>query len=136
VHHAERSKRQEGRILETLAFVEADGDLSIAALVAAQASQLPQGSTAILITPTVSQDLLHAVDDLKQRYLRPVVILLDAQTFGGLRGTDKLASSLHERHVPVCVVACDTDLKQALSTLTTDFAPQEFRTWQNPILSQ
>lgn len=136
VHHAERSERQEGRILETLAFVDADGKLSIAALVAAQASQLPQGSTAILITPTVSPELLLAVDDLKRRYLRPVVILLDSQTFGGVRGTDKLARSLRERRVPVCVIACDADLKQALSIFTTDFAPQEIRTWQNPILSQ
>jgi uncharacterized protein (DUF58 family) len=136
VHHAERSERQEGRILETLAFVEADGDLSIAALVAAQASQLPQGSTAILVTPTIRPDILHAVDDLKRRYLRPVVILLDSQTFGGLRGTDKLAVSLRERRVPVCVVACNADLKQALSTLATDFIPQEMRKWQNPILSQ
>jgi uncharacterized protein (DUF58 family) len=136
VHHAERSERQEGRILETLAFVEADGDLSIAALVAAQASQLPQGSTAILVTPNIRPDLLHAVDDLKRRYLRPVVILLDIQTFGGLRGTEKLARSLRERRVPICVIACDADLKQALSTLTSDFAPQEMRTWRNPILSQ
>jgi uncharacterized protein (DUF58 family) len=136
VHHAERSERQEGRILETLAFVEANGSLSIAALVAAQASQLPQGSTAILITPTVRPELLQAVDDLQRRYLRPVVILLDSQTFGGLRGSNKLAQSLRERRVPVCVIACHADLKLALSTLTTNFTPQEMRTWQNPILSQ
>jgi uncharacterized protein (DUF58 family) len=136
VHHAERSERQEGRILQTLAFVEADGELSIAALAAAQASQLPQGSTVILITPTVRTDVLLAVDDLKRRYLRPVVILLDSQTFGGMRGTDKLARSLRERRVPTCVIACDADLRQALSTLATDFSPQELRTWQNPMLSQ
>jgi len=135
VHHAERSERQEGRILETLAFVEADGDLSIAALVAAQASQLPQGSTAILITPTVQPELLLAVDDLKRRYLRPVVILLESQTFGGLRGTEKLARALQERRVPVCVIACDADLKTALSTLAPDFISQEFHTWKNPALS-
>ena len=135
VHHAERSERQEGRILETLAFVEADGDLSIAALVAAQASQLPQGSTAILVTPTTRPELLQAVDDLQRRYLRPVVVLLDAASFGGPHGTEKLARSLHERRVPVCLVACDADLKQALSTLTTDLISQEMRKWQSPVLS-
>lgn len=135
VHHAERSERQEGRILETLAFVEADGRLSLAALVAAQASQLPQGSTAILITPSVRSELLQAVDDLQRRYLRPVVILLDSQTFGGVLGTEKLARSLRERRVPVCVIACGDDLKQALSSLTTDFTSQEMRTWYSPVLS-
>jgi len=136
VHHAERGERQEGKILETLAFVEADGDLSIAALVAAQASQLPQGSTAILITPSVRPDLLQAVDDLQRRYLRPVVILLDIETFGGLRGTDKIARSLHERRVPVCVVACGADLTQTLSELTSNFISQEIRAWRRPELSR
>jgi uncharacterized protein (DUF58 family) len=135
VHQAERSERQEGRILETLAFVEANGNLSIAALVAAQASQLPQGSTAILITPTVRPELLQAVDDLQRRYLRPVVILLESQTFGGMRGTEKLTRALRERRVPFCVIACDADLKQALSALTADFTSQELRTWKNPALS-
>jgi uncharacterized protein (DUF58 family) len=136
VHHAERGERQEGKILETLAFVEANGSLSIAALVAAQASQLPQGSTAILVTPTIHPDLLLAVDDLQRRHLRPVVILLDIETFGGTRGTDKIVRSLHERRVPVCVVACDDDLMQTLSKLSTNFTSQEMRTWKNPVLPQ
>jgi uncharacterized protein (DUF58 family) len=135
VHHAERGERQEGKILETLAFVEANGNLSIAALVAAQASQIPQGSTVILITPTIRTDLLQAVDDLQRRYLRPVVILLNAQTFGGSRGTDKITLSLYERRLPVCVIKCDDDLTHELSKLSTDFTSQERRTWQSPILS-
>jgi uncharacterized protein (DUF58 family) len=136
VHHAERGERQEGKILETLAFVEADGDLSIAALVAAQASQLPQGSTAILITPTIRPDLLQAVDDLQRRYLRPVVILIDIETFGGRSGTEKIARSLHERRVPVCVVACDDDLMLTLSKLSNDFTSKEIPTWQSQVLPQ
>ncbi|MBI5352609.1 MAG: DUF58 domain-containing protein [Chloroflexi bacterium] len=136
VHSAEHSERQEARILETLAFVEANGSLSIAALVAVQASQLPQGSSVILVTPSVRPDLIHAVDDLQRRFLRPVVVLLDIETFGGPRGTDKLILSLRERRVPVVVIKCDADLTQALSMLPTTFNSQEMRTWQNPILSQ
>jgi uncharacterized protein (DUF58 family) len=135
IHQAERGERQEGKILETLAFVEANGDLSIAALVTAQASQLPQGSTAILVTPTVSPDLLQAVDDLQRRYLRPVVMLLDIKTFGGLRGTDKIIRSLNDRRVPVCVVACDDDLGQTLSKFSANYTSQENHIWQKPVLS-
>ena len=136
VHHAERSERQEGKILETLAFVEANGELSIAALVAAQASQLPQGSSAILITPTVRSELLQAVDDLQRRYLRPMVVLLDAGTFGGPDGTDKILLSLRERRVPVCVIACDTNLAQALSEFSSDLTSQDVRKWKSTALSQ
>ena len=135
VHHAERGERQEGKILETLAFVEANGNLSIAALVAAQASQLPQGSTAILITPAIRPDLLQAVDDLQRRYLRPIVVLLDVETFGGTRGADTISRSLRARRVPVCVIKCDDNLPLALSELSTDFKLQENHTWQSPTLS-
>ena len=136
VHHAERSERQEAKILETLAFVEADGELSIAALIAAQASQLAQGSSAILITPTVRPDLLLAVDDLQRRFLRPVVILLDTETFGGQSGSDKLVRSLRERRVPVCQIACNADLAESLSQLSSNISSQDMRAWQNPVLSQ
>jgi uncharacterized protein (DUF58 family) len=136
IHPAERSERQEAKILETLSFVEANGKLSIAALVSAQASQLPQGSSVILVTSTTRPDLLHAVDDLLLRSLRPVVILLDAQTFGGPRGTEKLVNSLRERRVPVYVIPCDADLPQALSQIPATLKPQEKFSWQTPVLSQ
>jgi uncharacterized protein (DUF58 family) len=135
VHAADRSERQEAKILETLAFLEADGILSISALVAAQASQLPQGSSVILVTPTVRPDLLHAVDDLQRRHLRPVVILLNAETFGGQQGTDKLVTALRERRVPVCIIICDADLTQAFSELPLDLTTREMRAWRNPVLS-
>jgi len=135
VHHAERGERQEARILETLAFVEANGRLSIAALASAQASQLPQGSAVILITPAARPELLQAVDDLQRRYLRPVVVLLDSSSFGGPSGAERLARSLRERRLPLCVVSCGDDLRQALSSLAADFTQQEIHSWKSPVLS-
>lgn len=136
VHQAERSERQEAKILETLAFVEANGALSIAALVTAQASQLPQGSSVILVTPTVRTDILHAVDDLQMRYLRPVVVMLDTESFGGPRGSETIINSLRERRVPVTVIKCDDDLSQALSGIPSTFKVQDMRSWQTPTFSQ
>jgi uncharacterized protein (DUF58 family) len=132
---AERSERQEAKILETLAFVEANGNLSIAGLVSTQASQLPQGSSVILITPTTRLDLLQAVDDLVLRYLSPIVVLLEADTFGGPGGTTILVNSLRERRVPVITVACDVDLPQALNEISSTFKLQELSAWRTPALS-
>jgi len=136
IHPAERSERQEAKILETLSFVKANGQLSIAALVSAQSSQLPQGSTVVLITPTVSDDLLHAVNHLQMRYLRPLVILLDSKTFGGFPGTDELVNSLHERRIPVTVIRYGDNLSGKLSELSLNFKFQDVRTWQTPTSSQ
>ncbi|MDD2922128.1 MAG: DUF58 domain-containing protein [Anaerolineales bacterium] len=136
VHSADRSERQEGKILETLAFVEADGELSIAALASAQASQLPQGSSAILITPNARADLLLAVDDLRRRYLRPLVVLIDSPSFGGMNSADTVSLELHARRVPFCIVKYGDNLTQTLSGLPVNFSSQEMQTWQRPMLSR
>jgi uncharacterized protein (DUF58 family) len=133
-HPAERSERQEAKILETLSFVEANGSLSIAELVSAQASQLPKGSTVLLVTPTVRSNLLQAVDDLILRHLRPIVILLNASTFNGPRGTEDLVNALRERRVPVSVISCGDDLAQALSEIPSIFKLQEMSSWRSPVL--
>jgi uncharacterized protein (DUF58 family) len=132
---ADRGERQEAKILETLAFVQANGELSIAGLVSTQAMQLPKRSTVILITPTVRTELLQAVDDLLLRSLYPIIVLLDVQTFGGPRGTDKITNSLREKQVPICNIACDDDLATALSNLRPTFKTQDFRSWQIPVSS-
>ncbi len=131
---AERSERQESKILETLAFIEAESELSIAGLVAAQAGQLPQGSSAILVTPTIYPELLAAVDDLHRRHLRPVVVLLVAESFGGARGGEKLYTTLFEREIPICRIYCGADLALELSGFSSHMTSQDM-TWQRPPLS-
>ena len=131
---AERSERQESKILETLAFIEAESDLSISGLVAAQAGHLPQGSSAILVTPTVHPELLTTVYDLQRRSLRPVVVLLMAESFGGLTGSEELYASLLEHNVPVCRLYCGADLSLELSSFSANMTSQD-TSWQRPPLS-
>jgi len=127
---AERSQRQETKILETLAFIQGNGRLPISALVSTQAGQLPQGSTVILITPSTSLDLLVIADDLQRRRLNPVVILLSAESFGGRPGSRELAQRLNDQRVPVCMIYCDADLSQTLSTFTAGDSSMDSTTWQ------
>lgn len=131
---ADRSERQEAKILETLAFVKADGTLPIAGLVASQSAMMPLGSSVILITPTTRPDLLLAVDDLLLRRLSPIIVLLDAKTFEGPSGTDNLISALRERRVPVISVKLGDALPQTLSQISILNA-QETRSWQTRELS-
>lgn len=130
---AERSERQEAKILETLAFVSADGTLSLAGLVATQSALLPQGSSVILVTPSTRLELLQAVDELLRRYLSPVVVLLDAKTFGGPANAGELITSLRERRVPVIPVACGDDLPTSLSEISSKFSHEEIHSWQTPV---
>jgi uncharacterized protein (DUF58 family) len=131
---AERSERQEAKILEELAFLQAESTFSLPALVTAQMGQLPQGSSAILVTPTTSPEILLAVDSLQRRSLRPVVVLMMMNSFGTRASNDDLAQSLEERNVPVCRVFCEADLAQTLSTFYAKTNSAE-TSWRRPVLS-
>lgn len=111
----DRGGRQLRKILESLALVRADRDLPLSALLGMQARHLPRGSTVILITPSTRWEVALAVDQMTRRGLRPVVVLLDAASFGGPPGTKELAQALRALHLPVLRVACGADLTAALS---------------------
>ncbi len=112
----DRGGRQLSKILESLALLRAEGTLPIWGLVDIQAQHLARGSTIILITHSVEQDVVLAADFLARRGLRPVVVLIDAASFNGPAGTDELASGLKYMRVPIRVVRRDADLGNALST--------------------
>ena len=131
---AERSERQEAKILEELAFLQAESTYTLPGLVTAQMGQLPQGSSAILVTPMIWPELLLGVDSLQRRNLRPVVVLLMSHSFGSRANNEDLAQSLNERKVPVCRVYCDADLATTLSSFAVNTFSQDM-SWRRPVLS-
>lgn len=112
---SDRGGRQLGKILEALALVRAEGEMPLQGLVEAQARHLPRGSTAVLITPSTSDSVYRTIDLLSRRGLRPVVVLLDAATFGGYLSTQRVAESLKMMNIPLCQIAEGQDLGAVLS---------------------
>jgi uncharacterized protein (DUF58 family) len=131
---AERSERQEAKILQELAFLRAESTYTLPGMVTAQMGQLPQGSSAILITPMIWPELLLAVDSLQRRNLRPVVVLLMAQSFGSSASNEDLSHSLMQRNVPVCRIYCEADLSETLSTFAAANLSKDV-SWRQPVLS-
>jgi len=129
---ADRSIRQEEKILETLAFVKAGKDLPIESLVRAQAGQILSGGSAVILTPTVRPELVAAVDELQRRNLHPTVVLLDAATFGGAEGSKGLEVSLKNLSVPVFRIKYGDDIGTALSSFQTTNHPRESLLWHMP----
>jgi uncharacterized protein (DUF58 family) len=107
---AERGERQINKIMETLAFLQPEGIIPLLGVVSLQAKLLPLGSGVILITPSASLDMLQAVEDLQRRNLRPMVVLIKSETFGGRGGTEKITKSLLLRNIPVCQIGLGDDL--------------------------
>jgi uncharacterized protein (DUF58 family) len=121
----ERGERQIIKIMETLAFLQPEGVIPLLGLVNLQAKLLPLGSGVILITPSVRPDLLLAVEDLQRRNLRPVVVLINPESFGGRAGADQVTSSLFSRNVPVCQIKLGDDLGRNL-TLPTSYLQRSY----------
>lgn len=133
VIRAERSERQEGKILETLAFVNGAGELPLASLVDLQVSHMPLGSSALLVTPAVDDSILLAMELLQRRNLRPVVILLMAETFGGRPGSEALAGKLAQGNIPVCRVHNGANLRETLSNFAAQPDLMESHAWRKKL---
>jgi uncharacterized protein (DUF58 family) len=111
----ERGERQVNKIMETLAFLQPEGMMPLIDLVFIQAKLLPIGSGVIIITPLTGPDLFLALEDLQRRNLRPVVILIKSETFGGPGDTEKTVASLLSRNIPVCQVGFGDDIGAQLA---------------------
>ena len=111
----DRGGRQLGKVLEALALLRAEGEMRLRGLVEMQVKHMVRGSTVVLITASVQKEIALIVDYLSQRGLRPIVVLLDAKTFGGFYGSDELAESIRIFGVPVRLVGNGNELETVLS---------------------
>jgi hypothetical protein len=84
-----------------------------------QARQLPIGSGVILITTSNHPDLFLALEDLRRRNLRPIVILIKSETFGGRGESEKIVADLQSRNIPTCQVSFGDDLGEKLTLPAT-----------------
>lgn len=112
---ADRGGRQLGKILEALALLRSRGKLPLSGLIEAQARHLPRGSTVVLITPSYFDEVVDSAELVLRRGLRPVVVLIDGETFGGYRSNKKIAASLRALNIPVTQVSYGDNLSPALS---------------------
>ncbi len=125
---AERGERQVNKIMETLAFLQPEGRMPLLGLVEMRAKLLPRGSGVILITPSTRPELLLAAEDLQRRSLRPVVVLIKSETFGGAEGSKEVAAGLLRSNIPVCQIGLGDDLGIQLTLPVVNF--------QRPYLSR
>lgn len=110
----DRGSRQFGKIMEILALLRANGELPYTGFVSGQARHITRGSTIVLVTSSTSQDIALLVDQLLRLGLRPIVVLLNAESFGGLPGSQALGAALDALRVPHVIVDEGEDLTEAL----------------------
>ena len=110
----ERGERQLNKILENLAFLEGNGDLSLLGLVESEAPQLPRASTVVIISPSTNPSIEVALDSLLMRSMKPILVHVDAESFGGLPGGLDFAAQVRRRSIPVQVVRNGIPIQDSL----------------------
>jgi uncharacterized protein (DUF58 family) len=116
VIQADRGASQLHRILETLAVLEAVGSMSLGQLIRLDGQRIPRGSTVIVITADCSADVPSWINHLRRTGRSPVLVLLDAESFGGAPGSAAIATSVRRLGVIVRVIRCGDSLEKSLSS--------------------
>lgn len=110
----DRGARQLGKILEALAILKANGKMPLRGLIEAQSHNLARGSTVVIVTSSIVSELPVIVDYLSMSGLRPVVVLIDRASFGGLHSSEPLAEQIRLMNVPLRIVHQGDELEQVL----------------------
>ncbi|MEW6179719.1 MAG: DUF58 domain-containing protein [Chloroflexota bacterium] len=111
---AEKGIRQMGKLLETLAFLNAEGGVSLPGLIEGQANQIPKGSTVVLVTAACSEELELAIEMLLRKDLRPVIVAMERGTFGAPTKDCSVLEKLKAYKIPVRLIHNGDNLKTAL----------------------
>ncbi|MBN1264095.1 MAG: DUF58 domain-containing protein [Anaerolineales bacterium] len=112
---SDRGEAQVIRILESLAVLDAKGSLSLPEVVKIEGARIAHGSTVILITPALDQKVTTAARDLRRRGAFPMVVAVDASSFGGPEGVQGLIGVLEREGVPFLLLQNGQPLAAALS---------------------
>ncbi len=114
VHSPEKGKRQQSKIIDTLAFVQPDGDLPISALLQSQAAGLTKGVNLIVVTANTSSEIINVLEQLNRRGAKITVIFVDGHSFGNQNTSENINQFLETRGFKTVNIKCGDDVKNVL----------------------
>lgn len=116
---SDRGEAQLYHILESLAVLEARGEITLPNLLKVEGHRIPRGASVVMVTSSVSPQVLASAQELKRKGLSPVLILIDAESFGGDQGSQALLIAAQSAGISTRLIRYDDSLAQELSPHTT-----------------
>lgn len=117
IAQSDRGERQLTRIYEMLAVTQANGNIPLAEVLAAEAIRLSRNTTAIIVTPATDADWVAAARNLNSRGIKVTAVLIDPGTFGMPYNSLETEIELTASHVPHYVVRDGDHLETALANV-------------------
>ncbi len=115
VIQADRGEAQRYRILESLAVLDAVGLHDLEEILRVEYPRISRGSTVIIITAAAGPVVMSTIRRLAIGNRHPVLVLLDASSFGGPKSSSALPAAAGREGVPVITVRCGDSLEEALN---------------------
>lgn len=115
VYQPERGNRQLLRILETLAIARSLSVFSLLQTLTLETPYLTRGTTLVIVTASLEPSWIAEAQILSRRGIRPMCVLIDPASFGGLGQVDETRALLRLGKIPSIVVRRGDDLTAALA---------------------
>ncbi|MEO8393499.1 MAG: DUF58 domain-containing protein [Chloroflexota bacterium] len=115
VYQPERGNRQILRILETLAIARSKSTYSLGQMLTLETPYLTRGTTLVIVTSSLDPTWIAEAQILSRRGIRPMCILIDPSSFGGMTKPDETRGMLRLGKIPSIVIRQGDDLTAALA---------------------
>jgi len=116
-HRPERGGQQFVKIMESLAVARADGQVSIAELLAGEMRRFGRFTTLLIVTSSTQEDWVHQTQHLIRRGARIATVLIEPATFGGAQDAILAVSALLATRVPTYIVKKGASIQEALTSV-------------------
>ena len=115
VYQPERGNRQLLRILPTLAVARSTSNYSLAQALTLETPYLTRGTTLVIITASLDPAWITEAQILSRRGIRPMCVLIDPFSFGGMTPPDDTRAMLRLGKIPSMLIRKGDDLSAALA---------------------
>lgn len=110
----DKGDRQLSKILEILTFMKSNGNLPIQRFVETKIQSQSFGTSVIIITTSAAVQLREAAEMVKRRGLYPIIIILDAISFGGKGNMIKVKEEQENSNITLVNIKYGDQLKDVL----------------------
>lgn len=96
----EMGERQLAKILETLAVIRAQGEVTMAQLLSSEGASFGRNSMAVVVTPSTETTWVEALRDLGRRGVHGAAVVVDPASFGSTRPAEPVLHALAATEIP------------------------------------
>lgn len=119
VIQSDRGDAQLYHFLESLAVLEARGAISLLDLLKVEGHRIPRGASVVMVTASVNPKIIASAQDLSRKGISPVLILLDAESFGGEPGSQAMLVAAQSAGIAARLIRYEDSLAEELSQRTS-----------------